>query len=496
MKKMFKYTYIALASGCLYAFSACDEDINDFRKTGDAVASNEVFIEAAEQTVNYTIVYTVNEGGKIYLNGTQEVDTILVKFPVHASEPALTETKVKFIRDNELVSVYNAKHETAYAEFPGDNLTSKTSLTIPAGATVSKDSVSYAYTGKLPDAAIPGFDGAVGEKTYLMPLKLLSVTGEDATVKLDDRITYVIVKVIQKIGVKFSALSSYVADIPVGNNTWNGSISFSLAKQAIDGDLNVSLAVDNSLVTAPYKAVSGSLSAVNVLMAGTASTATGTLTCPNLSTVGYYMLPLAIKSVTGVDGAAPDNSANVCNFFVRAYEQSAAAETVSIAKTGTATDAATEASLGTKQTVRTGYAVDIRDAATYLTRAPYSTSYPHINMVTDGTGYTYFNPTTAIALNVVIDLGKDESGITGFELDGYSSTASRWAKSYDVGYATSADFLAGKEKTCGTIDDCSRYVYGKFSAPITARYIIFRNVVPTLTSSTRYIGWSQFYIFK
>ncbi|MDR0657381.1 MAG: DUF1735 domain-containing protein, partial [Mediterranea sp.] len=157
---------------CVLAIGGCNEDINDFRKTTGSDASNEVYIDAKEQTINYTIVQSVNNGSLLYHDGTKVADTLWIKFPVHSVLPVASNTKVSFLRDEALVELYNAKNETSYVQFPADEFPTRTSVTIPEGETISGDSVSFAYTGKL--SAISGISGAVGENTYLIPLRILT----------------------------------------------------------------------------------------------------------------------------------------------------------------------------------------------------------------------------------------------------------------------------------------------------------------------------------
>jgi hypothetical protein len=308
--------------------------------------------------------------------------------------------------------------------------------------------------------------------------------------------------VIQQVGVKFSSATfNYIAEIP-RVNTWNWNMPFALAKPAIDNDIDVTLEVNNSLITdyntqnkTTYLPVSGDFKPVNLTMAKTASSVNGTLSladAPSL-TAGNYLVPLEIKSVTGTDGAAADNAAKVCYYRIRVYDKETGSESVSVNYTGAAVSTAAEAALGTKQTNRSGYSVEVRDAVTYLIKSPAGTAYPAINMVTNGTGYAYFTSTNANTLNVVIDLGKEVNNISGFELNCYGPTYS--PKSYEVSYATEAQFRQGKEIAVGALEDCKQYVYAGISPSVSARYIILRNVTPTQTSGTRYFIWTQFYVY-
>jgi hypothetical protein len=493
-----KYTCALMLLGSL-VLGGCSEDINDFRKTTDSDASNEVYIDAKEQTINYTIVQTVNEGSLLY-NGTTQVDTLWIKFPVHSASPVESDTKVSVLRDEELIDVYNAKNETTYNQF-SSVFSTRTSITIPKGETISKDSISFAFTEKLSN--VSGISDSIGQKTYLIPLRILTVSGLDTKIRYDERICYVVINVIQKVGVKILNQFYYIAEIPSGG-TWSWNLPYTLSKPGIDSDIDVTLGVNNSLISSynsenntSYKPVSGSSTPISLTMGKKETSADGIFPISGVSSLstGNYLVPLEITSVTGADGTDADNTSKVCYYMVRAYEQVAGSESVSINYTGSATNAEAGAALGYKQTDRSGYVVNIRNAATGLAQPPYSATYSVDKMVTDGTGYTYFNPSSDISLNVVIDLGKEVSNISGFELDGYSSTANRFGKSYDVGYATEAQYQQGKETSIGNIDNCLRYVYVQISPSITARYIILRNVKPALTSGTRYIGWSQFYIY-
>jgi hypothetical protein len=487
-----KYTGASLMLSALLLLGGCGENIHDFRKTLASEASNEVYIDAKDQLKEYTITHTINDGS----------DTLLVKFPVHSTAPVTSRTRVRMVIDAELQSLYNQAHETDYALLPEGSLATRMTVYIPEGKTKSSDSVVIAYAGPMNKLNGIASDGTP-QMEYILPLRILKVLGVDADIEYGNRTSYIRVTVRQNDGVKVASPAVFFRNTPIFNRFADiGSIPFTVSTcyMKTTEPVNVRMALNNNLIAAyneangtNYQPLPGNVTPIDLEIGeGKTNIASklnydGDITA--LTDRNGYLIPLEIQSsdmtvferekvfytVIGMDPAVitPDNQV-----------------TVSM-KTDIASRDEYAAELGVQQTDRSGYSIDVRNMVTGLAQSPYSSGYPAKNMITDGSGTTLFNSSTDLALNLIIDLGRDTENITGFRLIGYGTTTC--ASSYDVCYATEAMYNGGEESWIGTIGNCKQYVYVKASEPVKARYIILRNVKPTVY--TGYFGWREFYLY-
>jgi len=463
------------------AFAGCNERIDDFGKTTPADATNAIYIDTQDREAVYNITHTVNEGTRC-----PEGDTIWIKIPVHSTEPVAGDTEVRFVQDDDLISVYNEMNGTNYIAFASADLEGKyLTATIRAGKTVSDDSISVAYKNVLSKLS------SSSSANYLLPLRILRTKGQDTKIDYTERVCYVKVHVKRESGIKVSTPDALFACIPsLGKFADLSNVQFTLAAQYsdVEDDTEIRLEVNNSLLDDGYRAVPGEIAPVSVIMKADTCLASGALSyAGSLSdTEGGYMIPLEIKSVSG--GVERVNAEKLFSVKVNMVGEG----TVSIASTTTdaSANAEAEAGLGTQQG-RSGYTVSVRNTATGLPQAAASSSYPWSNMVTDGTGYGYCTVLTG-TIDVVIDLGKEVTGISGFYLNAYSSTASNNPVAYDICYATGQQYAKGQETLLGEVSGLLRHTYIACSEPFTARYIMLRNVKPGTSNRA---GWQQFYVY-
>ncbi|MDR0422284.1 MAG: DUF1735 domain-containing protein [Proteiniphilum sp.] len=492
MNNSAKYICVLLMLPALLMLGGCEENIHDFKKPYGSEASAKVYIDAKDLIREHTVTHTINSGS----------DTLLVKFPVYSTAPVASRTKVRLIIDAELQNLYNQENETHYILLPEEVLATRLTVWIPEGETESEDSVTVAYANPMSRLNGISSDGT-GQMEYLLPIRILKVSGADAGIKYDSRTSYVKVSVRQEDGVKVTSPAVFFRNTPIFNLfTDIGKIPFTVSTchMNVTEPVKVRMELNNNLIAAyneangtNYRPLPGNVTPIDLEIEEGRNNVSAMLNYAGdiaaLTDRNGYLIPLEIRSsdisvsekekvfytVILVDNATiiPDEQVTVSMKTDAALSDEYAAE------------------LGVQQTDRSGYSVGVRNMVTDLEQPPYSSGYPAKNMITDGSGTALFNSSSSLVMNVIIDLGKDTENITGFRLEGYSATGC--AKSYDVCYATEAMYLNREESWTGTIDDCLRYVYVKMSEPVKARYIILRNVKPTLPSG--YIGWKEFYLY-
>jgi hypothetical protein len=487
-----KYTGASLMLSALLMLGGCDENIHDFRKTLGSEASTEVYIDAKDQLKEYTITHTINSGS----------DTLLVKFPVHSTAPVTGRTSVRMVIDAELQNLYNQEHETDYALLPESALATRMTVRIPEGKTESSDSVIIAYAN--PMSRLSGISpNGTGKMEYILPVRILKVLGVDAGIKYGSRTSYVKVTVRQEDGVRVTSPAVVSQNTPFFNRfTDIGSIPFTVSTcyMNVTEPVKVRMELNNGLIAAyndangtSYQPLPGNVAPIDLEIGEGRNNVSATLNYDGditaLTHPNGYLIPLEIRS-SDISVSEKEKVFYTAIKLEPAIITPDNQLTVSMKTDATLSDEYA-AELGVQQTDRSGYSVDIRNMTTGLVQSPYSSSYSPKNMVTDGSSTALFSSSSSLVMNVIIDLGKDTENITGFRLEGYSATGC--AKSYDICYATEAMYINREESWIGTIDNCKQYVYVKASEPVKARYIILRNVKPTVY--TGYFGWREFYLY-
>ena len=161
--KSFKYLLSAvLLCGGILSFQSCDDESYDVvgnpnnlvyfnQKGGDGQLNFYSF------TVDWTSVGAVG-------------DQVTLKVPVKTTRPADGNLSVSAAVDNSLVETYNQENGTAYAALPDNTVEFiKQSVTVPAGATISTDSIEFTIPA---ENYIP-----LTERLYLLPVTISSVNG-------------------------------------------------------------------------------------------------------------------------------------------------------------------------------------------------------------------------------------------------------------------------------------------------------------------------------
>lgn len=159
MKNITKY--ILAATAALSSLAACQE-FEDFDKTIDS-APGLVYVQTGTENL-YTI--------RVVHKPTGSTGEFFTEFPVRCNTTRHAGVKATFVYDASLVESYNAEHNTSYAALPAEYLTlENTTLTVPANATASADSVKVTLTGDL---------SQLTERNYLAPLRI-KAEGIDAS---------------------------------------------------------------------------------------------------------------------------------------------------------------------------------------------------------------------------------------------------------------------------------------------------------------------------
>ena len=460
----------------LLSLAGCQDNIHDFAKKTDADASNAVYIADQQFTL------TINRNADSEISG---IDTILIKFPVHAKQPVENPVKITLAQDNELIKVYNTQHNSAHNPLAAS--VSNNILTIPAGATRSQDSVQIYFPQNL--AALSDTKG------YIIPIKIATYVGTDVKIDYEQRTSYLIVNVNQENGIylKDTESSSKIVNNPYLNllgELDNTPITlYSLAPLA--SDMLVTMTVNNTLVD-NYNARMGTqyttipdsnFTAIEIPMQAGDMQATGTISytgdLSQLNDPRGYIVPFEITTVTGGDAKAITQKKT----FYAIVDINTLHSVI--------VDDPNE--LGTKLTDRTGYrVVKFTNANTGAEMNPMNGAGAQNNMFTDNNAQYWVVQQTGIKLNITIDLGMEVQGITGLWMEGFQANASFNMKAFDIYYATEQEYEAGQSNIIGKIDlpTGKQMMYAKFSEPIKARYIHLNNMTP----SSMVLALRQFYI--
>ncbi|KAA6347656.1 hypothetical protein EZS27_004877 [termite gut metagenome] len=493
-----KHLYLLCFLVGVVMIGACDDNIHNFTKETGADASNEVYIDAANRTFKYAILRTADEE-------IQGVDTILAKFPIQTTEEAKGDIRVTLTVDNELVDIYNSKHETAYNRFPSEDLRiSHSTLTIPKGTTISTDSMTISCIKPLLELT--------NTKGYLIPVKIVTSEGIDVKTRIDERVVYLIVDVKQDEGIFFKEgenrvdlsnnpylnASFKIQDLPLTLHSYN----------ELQDDVNIQLSVNNKLIDA-YNSSNGTnylpVSIDDVELSevifqegdktGSASLSyTGNINALNDSK--GYLIPVEITTVSYAS-----SSENIKR--VEAKKTFYVAVNISTLHAERPTD---DGEMGVKQTDRMAYKVvsltnDLGENVVPTAAGLSNAGTGNVNsMFEDGTGYWGIGagsmyPVGRKTANFTVDLGSEVSNVTGLMLENDNVTVNYIIKTVTVSCATQQMYENNRNTPLGTITNTAngeayRMLYVKFSEPVSARYIILNDVQATLAITIR-----NFYIY-
>lgn len=161
--KSFKYLLsAALLCGSMLGFQSCDDESYDVvGNPNNLVYFNQRGTDGQANFYSFTADWTsVGAVG----------DLVTLKVPVKTTRPADASMLVSAGVDNGLVETYNQEHGTAYAAL-SDNTVEfiKQSVTVPAGAMISADSIEFTIPA---ENYIP-----LTERLYLLPVTIASVSG-------------------------------------------------------------------------------------------------------------------------------------------------------------------------------------------------------------------------------------------------------------------------------------------------------------------------------
>jgi hypothetical protein len=204
---MFKSKYFI---GCLLmtaAFSCKkEEDVADKKGSPDTMifTNNTNTGNMPANSVSFPVVNIPDVNSTGWVNLSNGVPAT-IKIPVFASKPVNNDVTVTAELDNSLVAVYNAAHSTGYVELPAGYLnTQGLSARIPAGQTVSTDSISIAVS--------PADLKKLTSPSYMAPIKLTTIS-DPAVGKLTADTTIKVVYVVFNVELRQIKYLGTTADI-------------------------------------------------------------------------------------------------------------------------------------------------------------------------------------------------------------------------------------------------------------------------------------------
>lgn len=161
MKLLKKLFHVGMLVACASLWVACSKD-EACDVMGDA--SNRVYL------IDYAVDY------KIVITPVSAVSNLDIKIPVKCNKMATEIIKVTVEVDNSLIDEYNIKHGTSYEPFPaGALMFENQTMTIPAGAMITQDSVHITLTNDFNITSKMKSDNG-----YLLPLRVTKVEGGEA----------------------------------------------------------------------------------------------------------------------------------------------------------------------------------------------------------------------------------------------------------------------------------------------------------------------------
>lgn len=188
---MSKLTYFA---GCFLLIStllSCRKS-DSYDVKGDVpvkfFTNNESLGNAPQNSITYAVVNIPNVAGSGLVNLSTTLPAA-IRFPVFATKPVEQSVIIGATLDNSLIAKYNEAKGTSYEPFPAGVISASTlSVTIPAGATVSSDSLALSMDAtKL---------NTLTSKAYMAPVMLTTVSNPSAgeiTTTSTTHITYIVV---------------------------------------------------------------------------------------------------------------------------------------------------------------------------------------------------------------------------------------------------------------------------------------------------------------
>lgn len=236
MKNITKY--ILAAAAAFSSLTACQE-FEDFDKTIDGTPGL-VYVQTGTENL-YTI--------RVVHKPTGSTGEFFTEFPVRCNTTRHAGVKATFVYDASLVESYNAEHNTSYAALPAEYLTlENTTLTVPANATASADSVKVTLTGDL---------SQLTERNYLAPLRI-KAEGIDASevmgavyvaVATEINLIRAIESTDDMVGFTATGRSAWTADCGNYANLFDGNTSTSVMFSEQSGNvLNIDMK-EQQLVT-------------------------------------------------------------------------------------------------------------------------------------------------------------------------------------------------------------------------------------------------------
>lgn len=172
MKKKYFFTVCAaMLLGAVALTSCSDDDDADVH----GITYNRAYFDKARSVTT----------GSVLKTPVGVVATFSDEISAKATSPVSGNITLTVTVDNSLIDSYNTEHGTNYKPLPDGVITmDKTTLTIPAGAQESADTVHLAINNK-------GAEALTDTAGYLMPIIIKDVAGGDARKSIDAAVRYV-----------------------------------------------------------------------------------------------------------------------------------------------------------------------------------------------------------------------------------------------------------------------------------------------------------------
>lgn len=211
-----KYRYIInlLILLVVCTMQSCGDD-DSYDVMGDP--SNKVYLREQTTTLsgeNFTIIHTpIGSLGNVSL-----------KFPVYCTKEASSSLEVTIEVDNSYIESYNLANETSYASVP-ENLINfdKTKLVIPAGRTLSSDSINFS----IADNQL----SSLTEETYLMPVRISAVNGSDNYISTNRNIIYLSINTEERLINSGAGVSDIEGSQESDKSGWTATLSTTPSSQ-------------------------------------------------------------------------------------------------------------------------------------------------------------------------------------------------------------------------------------------------------------------------
>ncbi|MFT3902541.1 MAG: DUF1735 domain-containing protein [Niabella sp.] len=401
-----------------------------------------------------------------------------VGFPAMVNVALSKSVTISFADDPGLVATYNAANTTNYTAMSAGTYTlAKNSVTIPAGATASTDSVQVRF---------PDLSAFTSGASYLLPVR---IKDEGAvTPGTTNNVRYILLKPVSAVA-SIPALGSNIINLafalaPNGTVTGQSQTGFSASVNAALGANSTVTIVDDASLIAAYNSANGTSYAA--FPANTCSISKNSVIIPAGATnsgvdsfkvqftnfqsfaEGDYLLPVRIQSGTGSDGLSGDPSRSVVYIHVNVFQDNI--------------DPTNSGLTGTTMS-RTDWSATASSV--------FTSAYAASNTIDGNNNTSWFAQLTSPGPYLQIDMGTQKT-IKGFSIvPNYGAFGILYNfLTMEVLTSNDGNIWTSQGKYSGTVTSATSSATNpdlkiiRFISPVTAQYYRFR----VLTGSNAYTG--------